>query len=271
MHGLCALHKPRSIPGVVLWAPPFEMTYSMERRIGMLRRGVLVSTFTLLCIRASAQSVISTHSGLLQFFEGAISIDGRTVPPIKGRFPEIPESSVLNTNEGKAEILLDPEVFVWLDQNSAIRMQRNRLADTRVELLEGSAIIESLQLAPDSAVTLIQKNDELRLSARSLCRIDVASSQLTVLNGQAEVTNRRERLVINERRRIALSSGLISPLPNNQPDRLEQWVLERRRAIAAANLNRVRIEASAKPTKKKPHRLVRAYPAVTLSVPRRTW
>src|SRR5205807_2557080 len=80
------------------------MTYSMERRIGMLRLGVLVSAFTLLSIRASAQSAISTHSGLIHFFEGAISIDGRAVHPINGRFPEIPEGSDLNTNEGKAEI-----------------------------------------------------------------------------------------------------------------------------------------------------------------------
>ena len=120
----------------------------------MLLRGVLVCTFTLLCIRASAQSVISTHSGLVHFFEGAISIDGRAVPPINGRFPEVPEGALLHTNEGNAEILLGPEIFLWLGRNSAIRMLRNSLADIRVELLEGSAIVQSAQLLPDNAVTL---------------------------------------------------------------------------------------------------------------------
>src|SRR5215472_16387497 len=87
-----------------------RMTYSMEKEIGMLRRRVLLMSTVLLCTRASAQSVISARSGLIHFFEGAISIDGQPVPPINGRFAEIPEGSRLNTNAGRAEILLGPEI-----------------------------------------------------------------------------------------------------------------------------------------------------------------
>ena len=142
----------------------------------MLLRGVLVCTFTLLCIRASAQSVISTHSGLVHFFEGAISIDGRAVPPINGRFPEVPEGALLHTNEGNAEILLGPEIFLWLGQTSTIRMQGNSLIDTRVELIEGSAIVQATQITPDNGVTLIHKDSRVRLSAHSLYRIDALPS-----------------------------------------------------------------------------------------------
>src|SRR4029077_14104819 len=134
----------------------------------MLPRGVFVSIFALLCIRASAQSVISAHSGLIHFFEGAISIDGRAVPPINGRYAEIPEGSLLNTNDGKAEILLGPETLLWLGPNSAIRLRQNSLADARVELLEGSAVIQSAQLPPGNTETLIHKDSEVRLSAYSL-------------------------------------------------------------------------------------------------------
>src|ERR1700730_18362410 len=128
------------------------MTYSMERAVGMLLRAVLISTSTLLCIPAWGQSVISTHSGLVHFCEGAISIDGRAVAPINGRFPEVPEGALLHTNEGKAEILLGPEIFLWLGGASTIRMQGNSLTDTRVELLEGSAVVQSAQLPSDNAV-----------------------------------------------------------------------------------------------------------------------
>jgi len=237
----------------------------------MLRRGVLVYTFTLLCIRASAQSVISAHAGLIHFFEGAISVDGRAVPAINGRFAEIPEGSLLNTNEGKAEILLGPVTILWLGPNSAIRMQRNSLADARVELLEGSAVVQSTELPPENAVTLIQKDSQVRLSAHGLYRIDATLSQLTVRSGQAEVTNGRESSVINAPGRVGLSSGLTTPLAKNEPDGLEQWVQERQRAIAAANLNSARMEDSAKPSKKRLRRRGRAYPAVMTPVPRRSW
>src|SRR6266436_6532604 len=135
-------------------------------------RGILVFIFTLLCVRASAQSVISSHSGLVHFFEGGISIDGQAVSRINGRFPEIPEGSRLDTNDGRAEILLTPEVFLWLGRNSAIRMQRNSLEDTRVQLLEGSAIVQSKQLLPGNAVTLIHKGSQVSLPAYSRYRID---------------------------------------------------------------------------------------------------
>jgi hypothetical protein len=237
----------------------------------MVLRGVLVSTFTLLCIRASAQSVISAHSGLVHFFDGAISIDGRAVSPMNGRFPEVPEGALLHTDEGKAEILLGPEIFLWLGRTSTIRMQRNSLADTRVELLEGSAIVQSAQLPPDNAVTLIHEDSQVRLSAHSLYRIDALLSGLTVLQGQANVTNGGKILDIKEPCHMAFSSGLITPLSESEPDTLDGWARERRLAIAATNLNRVRTETSANRAKNRPHRRGHAYPGGMAPVPRRTW
>jgi hypothetical protein len=196
-------------------------------------RGILVFIFTLLCVRGSAQSVISSHSGLVHFFEGGISIDGQAVSRINGRFPEIPEGSRLDTNDGRAEILLAPEVFLWLGRNSAIRMQRNSLEDTRVELLEGSAIVQSKQLLPGNAVTLIHKGSQVSLPAYSRYRIDPDSSEF--------------------------------------PDGLDQWALERSRAVASDNLNRVRMAAIKSRVKNNRYRRGGPFPAVIVPVPRRTW
>lgn len=237
----------------------------------MPRQGILMAAFMLLCVRAWAQSVISAHAGLVHYFEGAISIDGQTVPAINGRFAEIAEGSVLNTNAGRAEILLGPEVFLWLAPYSAIRMQRSGLADARVELLEGSAVIQSVQLPADNAITLIQKDSQVRVSAHSLYHVDASLSELTVRNGEAGVTSGRENLVLNAPSSIALSSGLMTPLAKPEPGELEQWAQERQRAIAAANLARASMEDSGNSTKKRPRRRSRAFPAVMAPVPRRTW
>src|ERR1035441_2864301 len=82
---------------------------------------------------ASGQSVTSTHSGLLYFFDGNVYIGDEQLHQKFGRFPEIGEGVVLRTELGRAEVLLTPGVFLRIDENSSIRMVSNRLTDTRIE------------------------------------------------------------------------------------------------------------------------------------------
>src|SRR3981081_3809939 len=90
-----------------------------------------------------AQSVISAHSGLVHYVEGQVLLDGKPVEVKITAFPEIKEGKELRTEDGRAEILLNPGVFLRMGENSAIRMVSNKLSDSRVEFLSGSMIIES--------------------------------------------------------------------------------------------------------------------------------
>src|SRR5580692_8267320 len=85
----------------------------------------------------SAQTVISTHSGVLYFFEGTVTLAGERLEQKFGRFPDLGEGRELRTGQGRAEVLLTPGVFLRIGENSAIRMLSDQLADTRVELLDG--------------------------------------------------------------------------------------------------------------------------------------
>ena len=235
----------------------------------MLPRGVFVFTVTLLCVRASAQSIISTHSGIVHYFEGAVSIDGRALTPIKGRFLEVHEGSSIVTHEGRAEILLAPDAFLWLGRNSAIRMRRNSLADTRIEVLDGSATVQSTELSPDNRVKLTIKGFCIRLSANALFRIDALSAQLIVLKGDAAVTDGWMSSVVGESQSFALTSGMM-PQADRESEGLDEWVLERRRIIAAANY--ARTAGAANPGKKRRQRHgSSAYPVAVVPFPRRTW
>ena len=61
---------------------------------------------------AAAQSVVSTHAGVVHYFEGVVSIGGVPLQPQFGRFPEMAEGSELRTAEGRAEVLLGPGVIL---------------------------------------------------------------------------------------------------------------------------------------------------------------
>src|SRR5690242_14102448 len=98
---------------------------------------------------AYAQYVISAHSGVVQYVQGRALLNDNAVDPKFGQFPEIKENEIFRTEEGRAEILLTPGVFLRLAENSSIRMVSVRLTDTRVEVLSGSVMVESDQALKD--------------------------------------------------------------------------------------------------------------------------
>src|SRR5271154_2998024 len=108
--------------------------------------------FTLAAV-ASAQSVISTHSGLIHFFQGAVFVNDHPLEAHLGKFTNVPQGAELRTETGRAEVVLTPGVFLRVGENSAIRMSATELADTQVELVSGSAMVEAGGPKKDTAAT----------------------------------------------------------------------------------------------------------------------
>src|SRR5580700_6950341 len=102
-----------------------------------------LAVVTVLTLPVDGQSVISTRSGVVHFFEGAVYLGGQALEPHLGKFPCMAEGAELRTAQGRAEVLLTPGVFLRVGESSAIRLVANDLSDTRVELLAGSAIVDS--------------------------------------------------------------------------------------------------------------------------------
>src|ERR1700685_2574992 len=98
---------------------------------------------TLAAGSACAPYVILSHSGVIQYVEGRALLADKPVEPKFGQFPDIKENQEFRTEDGRAEVLLTPGVFLRIGENSSIRMLSTKLTDTRVEVLSGSAIIES--------------------------------------------------------------------------------------------------------------------------------
>src|SRR3954462_1876934 len=92
---------------------------------------------------AWAQSVISAHSGVIHYVEGDVSVDGAPVHTKFAEFQDVKAGQLLATAEGRAEILLTPGVFLRMAENSSVRMVSNALADTRLEVVSGSALSKS--------------------------------------------------------------------------------------------------------------------------------
>jgi hypothetical protein len=185
-----------------------------------------------------AQTVISTHSGVLYFFEGSVSLGGQPLEQKFGKFPDLGEGRELRTEQGRAEVLLTPGVFLRIGDHSAIRMVCEQLADTRVELVAGSAIIEVNQTAPDTAVTVIHKQWQVRAPQPGVYRIDSEPAQLHVYRGQAEVSTagKAETVSVKDGENLPLA-GVLVPEQSTalSGDGFKTWAMNRSQEVSADN------------------------------------
>lgn len=188
---------------------------------------------------ACAQSVISTHSGVVQYVEGKAYLADKQVEPKFGQFPNIKENEEFRTADGRAEILLTPGVFLRLGENSSMRMLSTRLSDTRVELLSGSAIVESTEMPKDNAVQLVYKKDTVSLDKQGLYRMDTEPARFQVFEGQATVNDQSGQLTLRAGKQTSLSGVLSAENFNRKADdqdALYRWSDRRASYVAQANV-----------------------------------
>jgi len=205
----------------------------MRVLVAGLSLGVLVAG------SACAQYVISSHSGVVQYLEGRAYLADKPVDPKFGQFPDIKENQEFRTEDGRAEILLTPGVFLRLGENSAMRMLSTRLTDTRVEMLSGSAMIESTELPKDNAIELVYKKDSIRLVKQGLYRIDAEPAHFQVYEGEAVVTDPSGQLTLKSGKQTNLAGVLMAEnfdRKADDQDALYRWSDRRASYVAQANI-----------------------------------
>jgi uncharacterized membrane protein YgcG len=187
---------------------------------------------------ASAQSVISAKSGLIHYAEGRVYLGDQLVETKFGSFPDIKENAQLRTEEGRAEVLLTPGVFLRVSENSAFRMVTNRLIDTRVEFLSGSILVEADELLKDNGVTIVYNDYAIRLEKKGIYRFDSDPAALRVYQGEvtAEINGKTEE--VKEGHLLAMNGELkLARFNKDDVDDLYRWSNRRSQYLAMANVS----------------------------------
>jgi hypothetical protein len=197
-----------------------------------------VALVTSLTFSADGQLVISTRSGVIHFFEGAVYLDGQPLESHPGKFSSMPKGGELRTEQGRAEVLLTPGVFLRIGERSTIRLVDNDLSHTRVELLAGSAVVDSEAPSSASSVTLVNQSWSIRFRDQGIYRIDANPPRVWVREGKAEVSvDNREGTIAVERGMDMPLAQVLVPEPSTDPpnDALSNWAEGRRQSITADN------------------------------------
>jgi len=198
-----------------------------------------VSILALGAVPASAQPVISAKSGLVAYIEGKVFVGDQPVQLSLTSFPDVKENMVLRTEEGRAEILLSPGMFLRVGENSSFRMITNRLIDTRLELLTGSAVVEADEVAKDTNVTVVANKASILIARHGLYRFDMQPARVKVFDGVASVTTGEQTTPVGAGRLLSLDSDAASVEKFNKEDTdaLDRWSKRRAENVAMANVS----------------------------------
>lgn len=201
--------------------------------IALLASALLALTVT----PGRAQYVVSAKSGTINLTEGQVQMDGQKVDASIARYPAIKEASVLRTEDGRAEVLLTPGVVLRLGDHASLKMITNRLIDTRLELLGGSAEVEADLVGKDTSVTVVVNGAAVSLPKAGIYRFNFDPAQVKVFKGEAAVLTGAATTLVGAGRMCALGTEVaaVQKFAADDTDALDHWSRRRGELMSMAN------------------------------------
>jgi hypothetical protein len=188
----------------------------------------------------SAQSV-HPASGAVNFVEGRVTLDGAPASPEIEKTLVLPPGRTIETDEGRAEVLLSPGVFVRLGEKSAMRLVTAADTATRVELLRGQASVEVIDLGNKQMkqkLEVVDKQAYTSLLESGIYLFDVDNPVILVYIGKARVQDdRRGATVGSGQRLVPTPQGVMKAEKFNFEETTPLYAWTEKRALAAASVS----------------------------------
>jgi hypothetical protein len=198
---------------------------------------VLTAASLALGVSALAQPVISAKSGMVSRAEGEVFIGETAVENSQTNFPEVKENAVLRTQAGRAEVLLTRGVYMRIGESASFKMLSNRLIDTRLEILTGSAVVEADEILKDNNLTILAGEATVSVTKHGLYRFDLGTGTIKVFDGTASVEIGGKTVLVGSGRVLKVQGGepVIDKFNKDEMDALDTWSKRRAEQIARAN------------------------------------
>jgi FecR protein len=188
------------------------------------------------------QSANPAVPGTLNYVEGHVSMNGQIVNLLSVGSSQLQEGQVLETGNGKAEILLTPGVFLRVGDNSAVRMISPNLANTEVEIVKGHSDVEVDQLFKQNNLRVKVKDNEVRLLKTGLYAFNFKGEIVQVFDGEAAVLpvdGKQKSVVVKKGHELAMNG--VGEKPNGfdrdaSKDALYNWSSLRSQYLGQANV-----------------------------------
>jgi len=207
---------------------------------------VLVSP-TLVC--SPAWGSIPPQPGVVNYVEGQAAIGNQTLSPNSVGSVKLSAGESLMTQNGKAELLLTPGVFLRIAGNSQIQMVSPDIANTVLTLQRGRALVEVDRIYTANNVRVNENGATVELTKPGLYDFDADHGQIRVFDGNAEVQVAGRAIDLKKGHEVTLNqAGKLKSRDFDQKayqDDFFRWASLRSSYLAEANVDAARQYANA--------------------------
>lgn len=144
--------------------------------------------------------------GTLNYVEGQASIAGQTVTDKSVGTAKLAAGQSLETQNGKAEILLTPGIFLRVDDNSTVQMVDPGLANTTVALDHGRALVEVAQIQKANNVRVNIGDSSTKLLKAGLYDFNADTGVVRTFDGDAAVVDNGKTVFLHGGHQVDLNA-----------------------------------------------------------------
>jgi hypothetical protein len=145
--------------------------------------------------------------GTLNYVEGQASIGTEALDSKSVGSADLQSGQSLTTEQGKAEILLTPGVFLRVGDNSSVKMISPSLTNTELEIDRGQAMIEVAEIHPENDIRISTNGAVARILKTGLYDFDQNQDVLRVFDGKASVENANGNVDVKGGHELTLESS----------------------------------------------------------------
>ena len=178
--------------------------------------------------------------GTVNYVDGSAFLDGSRINSQSIGQAELDAGQVLTTQEGKAEILLTPGIFLRVGEHSAIKMISPEITPTIVEVQRGRAAIEVDEIYKQNDLEVVVGGVTTCIAKKGYYEFRASQPSVLVYKGEARVDEGDGRYrKVKGGHELALAEDAVSkPTRLNAEDArdsLFQWSSLRSQYLSEAN------------------------------------
>lgn len=156
---------------------------------------------------ASAAPTVA-QPGAINYVEGQATISGQNITSKSVGSAALNAGDVLSTGNGRVEFLLTPGVFMRVGKNSAVRMDSPELTNTRVEVLQGEAMVEADLLHKEDRVLIAERGATAEIEKKGIYSFDADQQAVRVYDGKAKLMAGDDHVDIGKGKEVVLNQPL---------------------------------------------------------------
>lgn len=214
----------------------------------MRSRLELIGSFFLAAMLSSpAWGSIPPQPGTVNYIEGHAAIGAQTLTQNSVGTARLAAGQSLTTDNGRAEILLTPGIFLRVDDHSSVQMVSPGLADTTMTLTKGRAMVEVAYIRPENNVRIGLNTSSAQLKKAGLYDFDAQRGFIRVFDGEALVQIGGQQIELKSGHQLNLNAaGKLKAQKfdkNEYADDFYRWGSLRASYLAEANVDAARTYA----------------------------